>query len=48
MLLEELKTINTNDLTDAELTLTTQLTAFTSDGFSVGTGAEVNGSGANM
>ena len=41
------KQLNTNR-TNAELTLTTQLTAFTSDGFSVGAGAEVNGSGANM
>jgi hypothetical protein len=41
------KQLNTNRL-NAELTLTTQLTAFTSDGFSVGAGAEVNGSGANM
>jgi len=41
------KQLNTNR-TNAELTLTTQLTAFTSDGFSVGGGSEVNGNGNNM
>ena len=41
------KQINTNR-NNAELSLTTQLTAFTSDGFSVGVGSEVNGDGDNM
>jgi|TARA_B110000240_G_scaffold158044_1_gene175964 hypothetical protein len=41
------KQLNTNR-NNAELSLTTQLTAFTSDGFSVGAGAEVNGNGNNM
>ena len=41
------KQINTNR-DNAELSLTTQLTAFTSDGFSVGAGAEVNGNGNGM
>ena len=41
------KQINTNR-NNAELSLTTQLTAFTSDGFSVGAGTEVNGNGNNM
>jgi len=41
------KQLNTNR-NNAQLTLTTQLTAFTSDGFSVGGGSEVNGNGNNM